>query len=264
MASAASNLSAVTSDGNARFNHEAASWDTNPFVNTASELASKALLSRFPALSSSQPTLDILELGCGTGLLTLRLAPFARHVTAIDAAQGMIDVLGSKLQQQQQSSPPQNVTPLAFLLESAEDERLPPADGEAGDAPRRKYDLIVSHLVLHHIPELKPVLATLLACLKPGGQVALTDFEDFGPTARRFHPLAKMDGVQRHGIRKETMEALMREVGFEEVQVVTAWTMEKRVERWEGEFGQAPKAGEEVGEIMDFPFVVCLGRRGGG
>jgi hypothetical protein len=49
--------------------------------------------------------------------------------------------------------------------------------------------------------------------LKKGGSVALTDFEDFGPGAKRFHPKAKMDGVERHGIKRDWMTGLMEKVG---------------------------------------------------
>ncbi len=84
--------------------------------------------------------------------------------------------------------------------------------------PRRKFDLITSHLVLHHIPDLAALLRTMYGCLKPGGRIALTDFEDFGPEARRFHPEAKMGGVERHGVNAVWFTALIKEAGFEDVE----------------------------------------------
>ncbi len=38
------------------------------------------------ALSSLLPPLDVVDFGCGTGVLTVELARWARHVTAIDRA----------------------------------------------------------------------------------------------------------------------------------------------------------------------------------
>jgi len=153
-------------------------------------------------------------------------------------------------------------------LEDPEDEALPPsreADPQAvarGEKARRmKFDLITSHLVLHHIPDLAGVLKTMLGCLKEGGSVALTDFEDEGPHSRCFHPRSKMEGVERDGINRGRMEELMREVGFEDVKVEVAWSMEKRVERWEGEFGNKGRGDESEGHVRQFPFVVCMGRR---
>lgn len=92
----------------------------------------------------------------------------------MDAAQGMIDVLNNKLRQPEA---PTNVTGLAIMLEDPEDKRLPPANVSQPDGLRRKFDLILSHLVLHHIPDLPALLHTMYGCLKPGGTIALTDFE---------------------------------------------------------------------------------------
>jgi 2-polyprenyl-3-methyl-5-hydroxy-6-metoxy-1,4-benzoquinol methylase len=90
------------------------------------------------------------------------------------------------------------------VLESPDDGeiRLDPVSREAPTGSRR-FDLVLGHLVLHHIPSLENVLKTTFGCLKLAGMAASTDFEDFGPEARRFHPEAKMDGVERHGIFEE-------------------------------------------------------------
>ena len=142
---------------------------------------------------------------------------------------------------------------------------MPPADDTKPEGPRAKFDLILSHLVLHHIPDLPAVLHTMHGCLKPGGTVALTDFEDFGPEARKFHPEAKMAGVERHGIPKKEFSEMMTNAGLVDVQVEVGWTMRKDVERFPGEWGQKKPTPEEIGEKdlaeMDFPFLICTGRR---
>jgi 2-polyprenyl-3-methyl-5-hydroxy-6-metoxy-1,4-benzoquinol methylase len=272
MATAASSLPTSTGNGNARFNDEAAAWDSNAFVHEASNHAARTLLARYPnLLKPPTPTslgINVLELGCGTGLLSLQIAPYCAHLTAVDAAEGMIDVLRSKISKQQ--TPIQNITPLAILLTDPEDPSLPPCSAPtptnlnttSPSPPRLKYDLILSHLVLHHIADLRAILTTMLHCLHPnGGRVALTDFENFGPDAKSFHPKAKMPGVERHGIQRDEMAQLMREVGFRDVKVEVGWTMEKVVESFEGEFGAGGKETEGRGVVRRFPFVVCEGSR---
>ncbi len=255
----ASSLSAGS--GNERFNAEAANWDKNPFVHEASKEASKAIVKQFQALqdASEESKLDILEIGCGTGLLSCLLAPYAGKYVAVDAAQGMIDVLQSKLAKPET---PQNIIPVAVLLEDPEDKHLPPADEKQPDGKRLKFDLITSHLVLHHIADLEAVLTTMLGCLKDGGNLALTDFEDTGPESKSFHPKSRMGGVERHGIHATTMEALMNEVGFVNVRVAAAWSMDKTVEKFEGEFGDDPRSrASDQGLVRKFPFVLCMGER---
>lgn len=187
------------------------------------------------------------------------MAPHVERIVAVDAAEGMIDVLKQKLQKK---DAPSNILPVCVLLEDPEDDSLPPADGGKPDGPRQKFDMITSHLVLHHIPDLKDVLKTMLGCLAPAGKVMLTDFQDFGPEAKRFHPASKLDGVERHGIDVEDMTKLMGDVGFVNVSCQPEWTMVKSVEKFDGEFGKEGKAGGDgQGENMEFPFLICYGER---
>lgn len=246
--------------GNERFNSDAQLWDDNPYITKMSREAWKAIPKYVPHLfkkgAAEKP--DVLEIGCGTGLLSMEVAPAVNRLVAVDAAEGMIQMLSSKLRK---PDAPKNVVPLAILLEDPEDKRLPPADEANPDGPRLKYDLVISHLVLHHIPDLKSVLQTMIGCLKKGGMVALTDFEDFGPEARKFHPECKMAGVERHGIPQKWIADLMKEVGFEDVETAVAWEHIKLVEKFPGEWtGSLPLAGQ--GERMKFSYIICLGRKG--
>ncbi|KAK4460544.1 S-adenosyl-L-methionine-dependent methyltransferase [Cladorrhinum samala] len=231
-----------------RFNDEAASWDSNPFIHAATANAKTAILSR---LDPSAGAPDILDLGCGTGLLSLALSPTARSITSIDVAQGMVDVFNSKLEA---PDAPTNIRAACVLLEDPDDPVLKtdPATGSEAEQARR-FDLVVSHLVLHHIPDLAPFLKTIHGVLKPGGQAMLTDFEDFGPEARLFHPESKMDGVERHGIKRAEIEQLFKSAGFEHVKVETAFEMEKAIE-------SEPRKGDS-GKLMTFPFLICQGRK---
>lgn len=256
MVSAISNLRSANTEGNARFNAEAAAWDSRPFVHEASQAAARAILSKCSTLNIKPH--QVLEIGCGTGTLSFLVAPHVERIVAVDAAEGMIEVLQQKLER---DGAPRNVVPVAILLEDPEDAALPPADDTKPEGARQKFELITSHLVLHHIPDLNAVLKTMLGCLASGGKVMLTDFEDFGPEAKRFHPASKMGGVERHGVNANDMAALMRDVGFTNVAVEGEWTMPKIVEKHEGEFGEGGKPSEGGGEVMDFPFVLCFGEK---
>ncbi|KAA8643935.1 hypothetical protein EYZ11_006408 [Aspergillus tanneri] len=244
----------MSEPNNTRFNDEAATWDSNPTIQVATRLAFQTLQPIIQSLSdqnrtpgSAAPCLDVLEVGCGTGLLTVRVAPLVHEIVAVDTAQGMIDMLQTKIT----TSPvTQNIIPVCKLLQDPEDPVLPPMDQSNPAGPRRKFDLVLSHLVMHHIPDLRLFLHTLLDCLKPGAHVVLTDFEDFGPEAIKFHPPSKLDGVERHGIPRAWMEGLMREVGFQDVKVWVGWRLDMEVEGW-----------EDAGKVMQFPFLVCEGVR---
>ncbi|KAK5012799.1 hypothetical protein LTR39_003971 [Cryomyces antarcticus] len=245
------------SNGNDRFNAEAAAWDSNPDVHRASSLALKSILEQFPKLREYRDGktgvgLDVLEIGCGTGLLSLMVSPYVRSLTAVDSASGMITALNLKLAQQPSIT---NVFPVCAMLEDPDDARIQVSRTTTPAAPSMRFSLVLSHLVLHHIPSLPAVLATMHGLLKRGtGWVALTDFEDFGPEARTFHPESKMAGVERHGIARAEMERLLADAGFVDVQVREAFKMDKEVER-------VPGGGKGEGVMMEFPFLICMGRR---
>jgi len=226
---------------NERFDKEAATWDSKPFTVVNSKKAFGALLEYVPRLQSDRKPLDVLEIGCGTGLLSLLVAPYVHSLTAVDTSTGMIEALKAKLAVNPGIS---NIMPVEVLLEHP-DEPMIQNPAVAGESPKR-FDLIISHLVLHHIPSLEQVLKTMYGCLKLGGQVALTDFENFGPEAEKFHQQSKMEGVERHGIARQEMEKLMVGAGFVDIRVEEAFRMDKPV---------------ESGGSMEFPFLICLGTK---
>jgi protein-L-isoaspartate O-methyltransferase len=72
--------------GNDRFNADAASWDSNPTVHKASTLALQSILQHFPDLekNAAKEEVDVLEIGCGTGLLSFLLSPYVKSLTAVE------------------------------------------------------------------------------------------------------------------------------------------------------------------------------------
>jgi SAM-dependent methyltransferase len=203
--------------------------------------------------------LDVLDLGCGTGLLSFLLAPDVQSLVGVDTASAMLDAFNAKITQLPNPSSA-NLIAVNVLLQDADDAQIQSAaatlatrlDSPGNNNHPYRFDLIVSHLTLHHIPSLAEILSTLYQCLRLGGMVALTDYEDFGVDAVRFHPPEKREGVERHGIKKSEMEEVMRKVGFSDVRVERAWTLTKGVEA-EGEAWKEEK--------MEFPFLLCMGTR---
>lgn len=60
---------------------------------------------------------DAIKIGCGTGLLSLRLAPHVSSILAIDAAEGIIDALTQKLARPENDGVKQKNHPLYVILE---------------------------------------------------------------------------------------------------------------------------------------------------
>ncbi|KAF2653839.1 S-adenosyl-L-methionine-dependent methyltransferase [Lophiostoma macrostomum CBS 122681] len=242
----------------ARFDADAADWDTNKKHVESVDKAFEAIKRYVPAFGDgSAKNLDVLEIGCGTGLLSFQLAPHVRSIVGVDTSEGMLDAFNGKIAGLL-SPEKANVAAVNVLVQEADDVHVQGAaaaldtrrGGSGHDTPYR-FDLIVSHLTLHHIPSMPAIFATLFQCLKPGGRIALTDYEDFGPGAIPFHPKDKREGVERHGIQKEAIETIIDGTGFNEVRAERAFVLRKEVQAEDG------KPARE----MDFPFLICLGQR---
>ena len=64
------------------FNKEAAQWDANPGrVKLAGEVAAAIIREARPTRD-----MDVLDFGCGTGLVTLKLQPLVKTSTGVDSA----------------------------------------------------------------------------------------------------------------------------------------------------------------------------------
>jgi 2-polyprenyl-3-methyl-5-hydroxy-6-metoxy-1,4-benzoquinol methylase len=205
--------------------------------------------------------LSVLEIGCGTGVLSLQLLPYVKSILAIDVSHPMIQILRLKIAALSSLADRKKITPLCLYLEDAEDPHLPPGP----DGKRMKFDMVTGHLLLHHVADHESLLRTMHGCLKPGGRIALTDFEDIGPQARLFHPEGKMGDVEHdRGIDAEVLARLMETVGFEDVSVEVAWTMSKEVEDYPGQWGPKALQRPETAEAMDFSFLLCTARKSAG
>jgi ubiquinone/menaquinone biosynthesis C-methylase UbiE len=113
---------------------------------------------------------DILECGCGTGLILERLASFARRAAGIDLSPGMLQLARSRGLDVREGS----VTALPFE-----------------DAT---FDVTCSFKVLAHVPDIGKALSEMARVTRPGG-VVLAEFYNplsFRGLAKRLGPAGKI------------------------------------------------------------------------
>jgi ubiquinone/menaquinone biosynthesis C-methylase UbiE len=95
---------------------------------------------------------DVFEIGCGTGTIALRLAPFTRRYRATDFSAAMIEISREKLAA---TPTPQ----LSFEIADADFEIVPPGS----------QDVVLAFSVLHLVDDLDYTLALAMRALRPGG-----------------------------------------------------------------------------------------------
>lgn len=148
-------------------------------------------------------TMHIMDFGSGTGLLLERIAPFVGKVTAVDISIAMNQQLESKKDQL-----PCQLNILNIDLETEDIDQ--------------KFHGIVSSMTMHHIKDVKNMLSKLYAMLEPKGFIAISDLDQEDGS---FH---KEDtGVYHHGFDRETFRQSAIEVGFSDVDIISASTVHK-------------------------------------
>jgi ubiquinone/menaquinone biosynthesis C-methylase UbiE len=106
----------------------------------------------------------VLDVGCGSGSLTLTTKSYvgeSGHVYGIDAAPEMIEVARNKAKHRG----------LEAFFEVGLIEKLPYSEA--------KFDVVISRLVMHHLPEVlkQKAFTEIYRVLKPGGRFFITDFK---------------------------------------------------------------------------------------
>lgn len=194
----------TTSDNN-YFDRSASQWDKEPHRIALMKAVGETILRE--AKPTSQ--MDVLDYGCGTGLVGLFLLPHVRSVTGADSSSGMLEVLRSKIVQGDIS----NMTAIHLDLER---ESVPPA----------RFHMIVSSMVMHHVAEVSRVLRAFHEMLLPGGIVCIADL-DTEPGV--FHPDEAAAGVHHHGFDRSDFGRQLEAAGFKKIRASTAHVVQKPV-----------------------------------
>lgn len=152
---------------------------------------------RLVALSGAEPGQRVLDVGCGTGYFTRRIAEAVRpggNVVGIDPSQSMVDYAARRA--------PANAT---FEVAVAED--LPFAD--------HSFDLVVSSLAFHHFPADRrgEAVRQMFRVLRPGGLLCIADLRpSHGGVVHRI--AAVFNAHAREQDRLHQLDELIADAGF--------------------------------------------------
>lgn len=115
-------------------------------------------LKRLPQTPKPLQGLQILDVGCGGGILSEPLARLGGNVTGLDASNEMIEVAKSHAEASRLPN-------LSYVSDSIEGHTL---------QNEEKYDALVVSEVLEHVTHKGDFLDLCVKCLKPGGSLLVT------------------------------------------------------------------------------------------
>jgi SAM-dependent methyltransferase len=177
------------------FDERAATWDDDPAKAERARETAAAIRLAVPLDARTR----LLEYGAGTGLLCEALAGDVGTITLAEPSDGMRQVIAAKV--------------AGGTLPS--DARIWDLDLVDAEAPDERFDVIATVMVLHHIPDLPPVLQGFVSLLDEGGRLCVVDLvaEDGSFHADRpgFHG---HDGFDRAELRDQLALAGFTDVRF--------------------------------------------------
>ena len=185
------------------FDRAAVSWDEKPGrVKLAADVANAILTS-----VEIHADMDVLDYGCGTGLLTLSLQPHVHSITGADSSHGMLDVLNAKIKK--------------FELTNVKTRFL---DLERDDTPEERFHLITCSMTFHHVNDPFLLINQFYTLLHHKGYLCIADLDsDEG----KFH--GSNEGVMHSGFERSSMRNLFVQAGFKNINETTVAIIDKDV-----------------------------------
>lgn len=191
-------------DTKKKFDQVAANWDQGAGRQELADNIARTIIDSV----NIKAHMNVLDFGCGTGLLTLNLQPLVRLIIGVDSSAGMLDVLNKKIESQKLN----NIK--TQLVDIQEDGIL-----------EGTFDMVVSSMTLHHIQDLQGLFQQFSQVIPPGGLLCLADLDlDEG----MFHQDNK--GVFHFGFDREIIRNTLERSGFDVIHVKTAAMMTKIVQ----------------------------------
>lgn len=179
----------------------------DPVMNIATLGRAKSARTEAIDILDFKATDKILDLGCGTGVMTIQIAKHLKspgHIIGIDAAENMIKVANRNLKK---TSPGDTCSFMAALAEEL------PFEGES-------FDYCFSSMFYHHLPlELKKIsLQESYRILKPGGVLVVIDIDKPGNIFAKIFALAGYVLLIQKAIKENVdgiLPELIEQAGFE-------------------------------------------------
>ncbi len=181
------------------FAHKSKSWDMNSKrVQNAKGIAE--LIVKNIRLNKS---MELMDFGAGTGLLSYFVAPYIKKIVAVDSSPSMLLEFKSKCDE--------------FVCETEVIEK-----DLSTDTLDRTFDGIISSMTIHHLDDTIALFEKFYTMLNDGGFIAIADLDSEDGS---FH--SENTGVHHHGFDREALQLIAENAGFKDVKFDLASTIDK-------------------------------------
>ena len=181
------------------FEHKSKSWDMNSKrVTNAKNIAD--LIVKNIKLDNS---MELMDFGAGTGLLSYCIAPYVSKIVAVDNSPSMLMEFKNKCDA------------FSCVTEVIEKDL-------SHETLERKFDGIISSMTIHHLEDINALFSKFYTMLDSNGFIAIADLDEEDGS---FHD--DNTGVYHYGFDRELLENIALEIGFKDIKFDLANTIRK-------------------------------------
>ena len=138
-------------------------------------------------------SMELMDFGAGTGLLSYFIAPYIKKIVAVDNSPSMLLEFENKCDE--------------FSCHTEIIER-----DLSSDTLERKFDGIISSMTIHHLEDIPALFSKLYTMLDEGGFIAIADLDSEDGS---FH--SDNTGVFHYGFDRQLLTRYAKEVGFSDI-----------------------------------------------
>ena len=173
-----------------RFDERAKDWDKKQTTLDKSDACINHLKEKIDFSNIK----NILDYGCGTGLIAFNLVEENNEVLGLDNSYGMIEEFNKKVKEK-------NLSNIKAKKHNILEE----------DLPKNSFDLIVISMSLHHIQDIDMFFKKSFEALKNGGYICINDLDKEDGS---FHAKHNNEGVYHFGFSKDELVETAKKIGF--------------------------------------------------
>ena len=184
------------------FDIKAADWDANPMHWDRSEAIANEIKNLIPL----NKEMSALEYGAGTGITSFLLRDHLKEITLMDNSAEMVRIMNEKIK----ASDTKNLKVVNFDLEHS-------------DYYGKKFDLIFTQMVLHHVIDIESIIKRFSNLLNQGGYLAIADLHEEDGS---FHGEA-FNGHK--GFNIESLSGIIKKHKFENISYKSCFIIDRKI-----------------------------------
>ncbi len=181
------------------FEHKSKSWD----MNSKRVQNAKGIASLIVKNIKFDKSMELMDFGAGTGLLSYFIAPFVKKIVAVDNSPSMLMEFENKCDE--------------FSCETEVIEK-----DLSSETLDRKFNGIISSMTIHHLEDTAALLSKLYDMLDEDGFIAIADLDSEDGS---FH--SDNTGVFHYGFDRHLLAEHAQKAGFKDVTFSLASTISK-------------------------------------